>query len=181
MLIENIFYIGIISFLISLGVTIFYVKGKKVSGISALLMFVLTIAITILFNGIYTDMIKVPRFYLSENIRWIFAIKALTLHAIYVSILLIIFAIIYSTSKRKGERYASLCVPYFVASIVVTIRWLYDACVLIIEKYHKIGVYAVLGVIIVVISGIIFYLQERKEKLEKLKKGEEIREIKEYK
>jgi len=144
-----------------------------VSGVFAVL---LTIAILVLLNGLWEDIVPSMKGIRSQIVINKLVFQAFLIRSIYMLVLVGGSLLLYFAFYRKGEKYSMVILPYFVGSIIITCRWLLETCRMIIEKYAKMGVYAILAGVIVVMSLIIYYAQERKERSEVLIKKEETSE-----
>lgn len=141
----------------------------KISPISGTFAVFLTIAILILFNGLWADIIPKVAGY-STVIRSQLIFQGFLIRSVYILALVAGSLFLYFSFYRKGEKYSMVVLPYFVGAVIMVARWLIETGKIIIETYQKVGVYAILTVMIIMMSVIVFYVQHRKEKFEKIEK-----------
>jgi len=144
-----------------------------VSGVFAVL---LTIAILVLLNGLWGDIVPSIKGVRSEVIINKLIFQGFLIRSIYMLVLVGGSLLLYFAFYRKGEKYSMVVLPYFVGSIIITGRWLVETCRMIIEKYAKMGVYAILAGVIILMSFVVYYAQEKKERFGALIKKEETKE-----
>ncbi len=104
----------------------------------------------------------------AERERGNVELQRLFIHTAFVVPVIIIALIIFLTFYRRGTAYAAVTLPYFIAALTITIRLLFDAGSWVISEYQKLGIYIVLGTLIVVFSILTVLVQawwQRKHKI----------------
>lgn len=146
-------------------------KGSGViSPISGLFAVFLTIAILILFNGLWTDIVQNISGISTEAIRSKLIFQGFLIRSVYVLSLVAGSLFLYFSFYRKGDKYSMVILPYFVGAMIMVSRWLVETGKMIIETYQKVGVYAILTVMIIAMSLIVFSVQQNKERFEQILK-----------
>lgn len=145
-----------------------------ISPISGIFAVFLTIAILILFNGLWADIIPGMAGVETEAVRAKLIFQGFLMRSVYVLALVVGSLFLYFSFYRKGEKYSMVILPYFVGAMIMTARWLVETGRMIIEAYDKAGVYAILTIMIIAMSLIVFYVQQKKERFEQFlkKKGQ---------
>jgi hypothetical protein len=142
--------------------------GPTISPIAVLLSVFLTITIIFLFGRIWDDLslLVTPA---GETLRWgryvsaQVALDRLFVHTLFVIPVVILALVVYQAVKDKGSRYGALTLPYFIGALLFTVRLLWDTGDFVIREYHKWGIYIVLIFLVVVFSGLIYYIQQKWE------------------
>lgn len=165
----------IFSLLIGLAFGIYYFWSRdifkeksEISPVSGVFAIFLTVAILILFNGLWADIIPEISGISAEVIKSKIVFQGFLIRSIYVLTLVAGSLFLYFSFYRKGEKYSMVVLPYFVGAMIMTARWLVETGRMIIETYEKAGVYAILTVMIIAMSLIVFYVQQKKERFEQL-------------
>jgi|GEM_PF-6730345 len=139
-----------------------------ISPISGIFAVFLTIAIMILFNGLWTDIIPQTSGVSTELIRSKMIFQGFLIRSVYVLALVAGSLFLYFSFYKKGDKYSMVILPYFVGAIIMISRWLVETGKMIIEAYAKMGVYAILTIMIIAMSLIVFYVQQKKERFEQI-------------
>lgn len=66
--------------------------------------------------------------------------------------MLIVALVIFMLLYRRGTAYAAVTLPYFIGAVIITIRLLFDAGSWMVREYQKLGIYIVLGTLLVIFS-----------------------------
>lgn len=142
---------------------------REISPISAAFSVFLAIAILILFNGLWGDMVpKSDMRYISSVMQSAAAFKSLAIHFVFVLIIVTGSLILYYGLYRRDEKYAVITFPYLLGSLIMVGRWLIEVGYFIVQEYKKMGVYAILIAMVAALTFFIFYIQQKKEVLEKI-------------
>jgi branched-subunit amino acid transport protein AzlD len=153
--------------------------GPTISPIAVILSVFLTITIIFLFGRIWDDLslLVTPA---GESIRFgryvsaQVALDRLFVHTLFVVPVVILAIVVYQAVKDKHSHYGALTLPYFIGALLFTARLLWDTGDYVLREYHKWGIYMVLIFLVVVFSGLIFYIQQKwEERQTKVKKEAE--------
>jgi hypothetical protein len=133
----------------------------KISPLTIALAIILTIAVSMLLSAIWRDLGKLVSFneygpLLNANLIFI--------HGAYAITILVIASILFNRFKQKGTIGFTLALPYFIASLIITIRFLFEAGRFVINLYDRLGVYLVIIIVIVIVSALLWYFQKQWEK-----------------
>ena len=139
-----------------------------ISPISGRFAIFLTVAILILFNGLWTDISPEISGVSTEAIRSKMIFQGFLIRSVYALALVVGSLFLYFSFYKKGDKYSMVILPYFVGAIIMVARWLVETGRMIIEAYDKMGVYAILTIMIIAMSLIVFYVQQKKEKFEQI-------------
>jgi hypothetical protein len=147
----------------------FYSKSvsDKISPIIVFLSFILTIAVSMLFHQIFGDItdnfcVSQSFFRCADNY-----LQVLIAHSLVAMPLLVLGVLFYFIFYSKGSKAKALTIPYLVSAGLITLRFLWEIGYFMIDRYNKIGIYAVLIFVIVCVSllawGVGYYLEKKKE------------------
>jgi len=133
------------------------------SPVSLLLTIFLVLAVIFLFEQAWRDIGRLAgeqsRFSYDAQIE----LTRLLYRSFFVGPITFIALYLYFTLRGKGTRYGVLTLPYFITSVIFLIRLLFDAGRFVLYQYKVLGIYIVLIFIIIVISGLIFFIQKQYE------------------
>ena len=79
-------------------------------------------------------------------------LQRLFTHTAFVIPVLIVALVIFMLLYRRGTAYAAVTLPYFIGAVIITIRLLFDAGSWMVREYQKLGIYIVLGTLLVIFS-----------------------------
>lgn len=134
----------------------------KISPLTILLAIVLTIAVSMLLSAIWRDLGKLVA---TSEYGNLLNANVIFIHGAYVLPILITSSIIFNRLKRKGTLGFSLAAPYFIASLIMTIRFLFEAGRYVINLYDRLGVYFVIIIVIMIVSVLLWYFQKQWENI----------------
>lgn len=117
---------------------------------SSLLAIVLTVSLFVLMNGIFSD-IKTG----VQNVN-----TMLLYEGFFVIPFLLIAFLIHSSFKEDSKRFKILSLPYFAISAYILCRLLWQVGENLLRANSAIGIYVVLGMIILVLTGVIIFVQK---------------------
>jgi hypothetical protein len=144
--------------------------SQKISFLTILFAIILFVAVSILFNLMWDDIGDFARQGLDSGSK-LYSSQAnqtgIIFHSLFTIPIIIVALALYFGLYKKGLKYMSVIVPYLIASIFITLRLLFDIGSHIITEYQKAGMYIVLTFLIVVFSGIVFFVQQKWEQLQK--------------
>ncbi len=146
---------------ISRRVSFFKVYEGKISPLTIVFTIILTIAATMLMSAVWRDLgklIETQQFGPLLNANLIF------IHGAYAIPLLIIASIVFNRFKQKGTLSFVLVLPYFIGSLIIMIRFLFEAGRYVISLYDRLGVYLVIIIVIFSVSGLLWFFQREWEK-----------------
>ncbi len=161
---------GIWSF-VSKKVPAFQAIGPKISPITILLSVFLTIVVIVLFNQIWSDLSRLvtsglgadlPR-YSSGTLSPTVELNMIFVHTLFVVPLVVVALMVYLSVKDKGSKYGAVTLPYFIGSLIMVLRLLWDIGDYVIDNLGRSGIYLVLIFLVVVFSALIFYVQHKWE------------------
>ncbi len=124
-------------------------KEEINSSFSILLAVILTISLFILSNKLFADV----KLLAEGNIT-----KLLMIQGFFVIPFMVAAFFLNASLKDEGERYKIISTPYFLVSGFLLVRLLFKVAGHILDKNAALGVYIVLGMVIVVLTGIIFFV-----------------------
>ncbi len=116
---------------------------------SSLLAVVLVISLFILTNGIFSDIKSMTA---TEN-------QILLFEGLFVIPFLLVAFLLHSSFGNDKARFKILSFPYFIISAWILLRLLWKVGQNIWEAKNALGVYIVLGMVVVVLTGIIIFIQ----------------------
>lgn len=120
---------------------------------SQILATLLTVFLFILTNGLFSD-IKANLY--SPN-------KLLMFEALAIVPFLMVGILVHFSMEDKN-RFRILSLPYFIISAWLTLRLLEKVVTYILDKNAALGIYLVLGVIVVILTGVIIFTQKSNHK-----------------
>lgn len=124
-----------------------------VSPYSQIMAILLAVSLFVLTNGIFSD--------IKNNIEN--TNKTLLYEGLFVVPFLLIGLSIYNSMEDK-KRFRILSLPYFAMSAWLTVKLLWKVGAYILDKNAALGVYVVLGAIVVILTGIIIFTQKHTHK-----------------
>ena len=155
-----------------------------VSPLSVVLTIILLLAVNLLFSKIWFDLGRLagadyPIWNYSADIY----LKVLIFRSIFVGITSFVALIL--LGKGKGTRYGIVTLPYFIISLIFLVWLLFEICKFLITEYKSLGIYIVLIIVILIVSGLILLVQKQYEAYKKqenkikdaLKKEEENKDL----
>lgn len=126
------------------------VKKEEInSSFSILLAVILTISLFILSNKIFADV----KLLAGGDIT-----KLLMIQGFFVLPFIVVAFLLNASLKDGGERYKIISTPYFIVSGFLLLRLLFKVAAHILDKNAALGVYIVLGMVIVVLTGIVLFV-----------------------
>lgn len=128
-------------------------KRYELSPFAVFFSILLTIGVAFLFDKIWSDLKNLTKTEL----------EALFLQGLFTIPLLTLALIFYSTLYKKGKQYAAMLLPYFIASSLEFIAFLFNAGDYALENLGKFGIYVILIIIVVFLSIITFFVQQKWE------------------
>jgi len=136
------------------------------SPLSLILTVFLVLAVLFLFEQAWNDLGN-----LAGGNKYVYdatvELSRLLIRTVFVGPATFIALLLYFSLKGKGTRYGVITLPYFITSLIFLIRLLFDAGRFVLSEYRVIGIYIVLVFIIIVISGLIFFIQKQYEEYKK--------------
>ena len=141
---------------------------KDLSPLSLILTFFLVIAVIFLFQQAWNDLGRLA----GEQIRGRYSpdleLSRLLIRLLFVGPATFFALLLYFLLRGKGTKYGVLTLPYFITSLLFLIRLLFDAGRFVLNQYKVLGIYIVLIFIIVIISALIFFIQNQYESYKSL-------------
>lgn len=143
---------------------------KDLSPLSLILTIFLVLAVIFLFEQIWKDLGSLS----GETSRYRYSydssieLSKLIWRSIFVGPATFIALYLYFSFRGKGTRYGVITLPYFITSLIFLIRILFNAGRFVLNEYKVLGIYIVLIFLIVVISGVIFFVQKQYETHKKI-------------
>ncbi len=135
---------------------------EDLSPLSLILTVFLVLAVLFLFEQAWNDLGN-----LAGGDKYVYdstvELSRLLIRTVFVGPATFIALLLYFSLKGKGTRYGVITLPYFITSLIFLIRLLFDAGRFVLSEYRVIGIYIVLIFIIIVISGLIFFIQKQYE------------------
>ncbi len=126
------------------------IKKEEInSSFSILLALILTISLFILSNKIFADV----KLLADGDIT-----KLLMIQGFFVLPFIVVAFLLNASLKDGGERYKIISTPYFIVSGFLLLRLLFKVAAHILDKNAALGVYIVLGMVIVVLTGIVLFV-----------------------
>jgi hypothetical protein len=119
------------------------------SSFSVLLAVILSISLFILSNKIFADV----KLLADGNIT-----KLLMIQGFFVIPFIMVAFLLNVSLKDEGERYKIISTPYFIVSGFLLLRLLFKVAGHILDKNAALGVYIVLGMVIVVLTGVVLFV-----------------------
>ncbi len=147
---------------ISRRVPFFKVYEGKISPLTIVFTIILTIAATMLMSAVWRDLGKLIE--AQQQFGPLLNANLIFIHGAYAIPLLIIASIVFNRFKRKGTLSFVLVLPYFIGSLIVMVRFLFEAGRYVINLYDRLGVYLVIIIVIVIVSGLLWFFQREWEK-----------------
>ena len=141
---------------------------KDLSPLSIVLTFFLVIAVIFLFQQAWNDLGRLA----GEQVRGRYSpdleLSRLLIRLLFVGPATFFALLLYFLLRGKGTKYGVLTLPYFITSLLFLIRLLFDAGRFVLNQYKVLGIYIVLIFIIVIISALIFFIQNQYESYKSL-------------
>lgn len=139
---------------------------EDLSPLSLFLTVFLVLAVLFLFEQAWNDLgrLAVGDQYVSNSSM---ELSRLLVRTVFVGPATLIALFLYFSLKGRGTRYGVITLPYFITSLIFLIRLLFDAGRFVLFEYRVFGIYIVLVFIIIVISGLIFFIQKQYEEYKK--------------
>lgn len=147
--------------LISRRVPSFKAYEGKISPLAIVFAIVLTIAVVMLMSAIWRDLGKLIT---NQEYGALLNANLIFIHGAYAIPLLIIASILFNRFKQKGTLGFVLVLPYFIGSLIITIRFLFEAGRYVINLYDRLGVYFVIIIVIIIISALLWFFQKQWER-----------------
>lgn len=133
------------------------------SPLSLILTIFLVLAVIFLFEQAWNDLGSLA----GESARYGYdsetELSKLLIRSIFIGPATFIALFLYFSLKGKGTRYGVITLPYFITSLIFLIRLLFNTGKFVLNEYKVFGIYIVLVFIIIVISGIIYFIQKQYE------------------
>lgn len=124
-------------------------SGARVSIFAGIFSVLLVLTVIFFFNQIWND---IGSFVSKSSDRASSELMLIFVHTAFVIPILIIALAVLLTFYRRGETYSVVTVPYFIGATMVTVRLLFDVGSWVIREYQKVGIYLILGVLLVIFS-----------------------------
>lgn len=134
--------------------------GEHISPFAAIFAVLLTIAVIFLFTQIWNDLGSWVKDVIGKGQpRNVIELQELFVHTAFVIPVLILALLFFFGLYKRGTTARTVILPYFIGALAITIRLLFDVGSFVIREYEKIGIYVVLGVLIVVFSILVIVVQ----------------------
>lgn len=139
---------------------------EDISPLSVLLTLFLILIVNLLFSKIWFDLGRLagasyPIWDYSSDIY----LRVLIYRSVFVGITSVgAFLLL---SMGKGTRYGIITLPYFIISLIFLVWLLFELCRFLLVEYESLGIYIVLVLIIVIVSGLILLVQKQYEQYKK--------------
>lgn len=145
--------------------------GPKISPITVLLSVFLTIVVIALLSQIWSDLSRLvtPEFgadtsrYSIRQLSPAVELNLIFAHTLFVAPLVVVALMAYLSVKDKGSKYGAVTLPYFIGSLIMVLRLLWEIGDYVIDNLGRSGIYLVLIFLVIVFSVLIFYVQQRWE------------------
>lgn len=147
--------------LLSRRVPSFKTYEGKISPITILFAIILTIAITMLMSAIWRDLGKLIT---TSEYGSLLNANLIFIHGAYAIPLLIVASVLFNRLKQKGTLGFVLVLPYFIGSLIIMIRFLFETGRYVINLYDRLGVYLVIVIVIIIVSILLLFFQKQWER-----------------
>lgn len=117
---------------------------------SSLLAVILVVSLLILTNGIFSDIKN-----LTATVN-----KILIYEGLFAIPFLLVAFLLHSHFKTPNKRFEILSYPYFIISAWILLRLLWKVGENIWKANNALGVYVILGMIVLVLTGVIIFIQK---------------------
>lgn len=140
----------------------------KVSPLTIVFAIILTITVSSFFMVIWEDLGDSARqgkspYSLAPQQKAAIQFKSILYHTAFVIPVVILALVFYFLLYKRGRKYSAMIAPYLVGSLFIVGRLLFDIGEYIIQEYKQAGIYAILVVLMVVFSVIVFFVQQKWE------------------
>lgn len=133
------------------------------SPVSLILTIFLVLAVIFLFEQAWNDLGRLAGEQLGYGYDSAVEFSRLAVRLLFIGPATFIALFLYFSLRGKGTRYGVITLPYFITSLIFLIRLLFDVGRFVLSAYKVFGIYIVLIFLIVVISGLIFFIQKQYE------------------
>jgi len=130
---------------------------ENISPLSIVLSILLILTINLLFAKVWVDL---TRFAGASN-----TLQVIIYHTVFVAV--VSFLAIFMMLLHKGTKSGLVILPYFIVSLLFLVRVLYEICAFLVIEYKNVGVYVVIILLILVLTGLIFVIQKSYESYKK--------------
>ena len=144
-------------------------KKEKISPLTVIFAVLLTIIVISFFTLVWEDIgslatggIPLWKFILEEEKADIL-FESILYHTGFVVPVVVLALMLYFSLYKKGSQYSAMIVPYLIGSLFMVLRLLFDIGTYIIKEYRRAGIYIVVGVLMIVFSAIVFFVQQKWE------------------
>ena len=137
------------------------------SPLSLVLTIFLVLAVIFLFEQAWNDLGRLAGEHTGYGYNSEIELSKLIIRSLFVGPATFIALFLYFSLRGKGTRYGVITLPYFITSLIFLIRLLFNVGVFVLREYKSVGIYIVLIFIIIVISGLIFFIQKQYEAYKK--------------
>lgn len=151
-------------------------REMKISLLTIVFAIILTIIVTSFFTLVWkdiTDLVTQGKslWEFSKQERAALQFKSILYHTSFVIPVVVLALMLYFGLYKRGLQYSAVIMPYLIGSLFVVIRLLFNIGSYVVMEYKKAGIYAVLAVLMVVFSGIVFFVQQKWEERKKEQEG----------